>query len=299
MKHLIEEFIERANDENGLNAKMEELYINNGIKVYGFKFHEETEIPIVYNIDSAMEKFINHEIGLEDAYQEVAQIIKKADTVNKKINNVKLNKEYILKNVFFDTINLSRNMAILDNIPFTKVLDLANVFRVKLDMSIDSINTETISFIVDNNMMKKFSISLQELNENARMNMFKLYTPVFFPIYLSFELEQWNEYEHNYDNDVTNELYVLTFQETKYASGLLNAADKLEEISERLKSDIIIIPSSTNELLVFRKYSNWKELAIGLIEQKQYIPDELYLSNNVYEYKRGEKAVKIVREYLY
>ena len=86
MKHLIEEFIERANDENGLNAKMEELYINNGIKVYGFKFHEETEIPIVYNIDSAMEKFINHEIGLEDAYQEVAQIIKKADTVNKKIN---------------------------------------------------------------------------------------------------------------------------------------------------------------------------------------------------------------------
>lgn len=147
--------------------------------------------------------------------------------------------------------------------------------------------------------MKKFSISLQELNENAKMNMFKLYTPVFFPIYLTFELEQWNEYEHNYDNDVTNELYVLTFKETKYASGLLNATDKLEEISERLKSDIIIIPSSTNELLIFRKYSNWKELAIGLIEQKQYIPDELYLSNNVYEYKRGEKAVKIVREYLY
>lgn len=300
MKQLVEEFIERASAEKGFNVSIQELELNNGFAVYGFKFDEETEVPIVFNIDKAMEKFVNREIELEDAYHEVAQIIENANIANKKIKNIRLNKEYILNNVFFETINFSENITRLDELPFTKILDLANIFRVKLDVSVDSMNKgEPLSFLVDNNLLNKYFITLEELNLHAKMNMFKWQTPIFFPLFLSFELEKWDEYDHDYSTDVTNELYCLTYRDSRYGSTLINSGEKLEEIANRLNSDLIIIPSSTEELLVFRKFENWKKLALGLMEQKQHISEELFLSNNLYEYKRGEKALHIVSDYLY
>ena len=36
-----------------------------------------------------------------------------------------------------------------------------------------------------------------------------------------------------------------------------------------------------------------------LIEQKQDIPEDIFLSNNVYKYKREEKLLKIVSEEVF
>ena len=40
-------------------------------------------------------------------------------------------------------------------------------------------------------------------------------------------------------------------------------------------------------------------LAIKLIEQKQDIPKDIFLSNNVYEYIREKKLLKIVSEEVF
>lgn len=294
MEKLSKKLINKVRENTCLDVRIQKTIKNNGIETYELVFGRETETPVICEIDTILEKLLNKEISIEDASDEIIQKINQVDIINKQIKNVRLNKEYILKNVFFETLNFIKNIEKLDELPFIKILDLVNIFRVKIDVS-----EESLSFLINYKLMNKYNISLKELEESAKKNINNLHTPIFFPLYQMFELDDWDEYKHNYDEDVTNELYCLTYKEKEYGSAILNSSEKLEEIADKLKSDLIIIPSSTNELLIFRKYNNWKMLAMKLIEQKQDIPKDMFLSNNVYRYEREKKLLEIVSEEVF
>ena len=90
--------------------------------------------------------------------------------------------------------------------------------------------------------------------------------------------------------------YVLTNRRHYYGATALLYSDKLRQLSESLKKDLLILPSSIHELVLFPE-SGQEDLEYlrSLVQNvnQSEIPDEEILTDNVYRYSRARNRVEL------
>ncbi len=95
------------------------------------------------------------------------------------------------------------------------------------------------------------------------------------------------------ENDV--KMYVLTNKEKMYGASAMLYSDEIAGLSERLNSDILILPSSVHEVLLLpddreHKYDFYRRM-VKEVNTTQVDPEEI-LSYSLYRYSRKKAEIE-------
>lgn len=197
-------------------------------------------------------------------------------------------------------INEEANRQFLEDKPYTKVEDLAVVYQILMDKNAEGTATITIT----DNLMERYGITLEDLHEQALLNMdvlqpynFKGMSETIIEMMAGdiardngMGISEAREMASQMIPDVPDTMFVLT-NDTKVngAAAILND-DTRQEIADKV-GDFYVLPSSVHETLIIPKDAGMElrdlEQMVQEVNQTQVAPEER-LSDHVYEYDAKE-----------
>lgn len=201
-------------------------------------------------------------------------------------NAMNLNKQSILNNVVFNVINKDLNQELLRNTVNRDFNDLAIVYR----MIISAGKEETASILIKNDIVAHYEISEEELYNAARANTKAI---------LGAETKNICDIlpmPDGFKMPSEASMYVMTTKNGVNGACSILYEDELEKLSDKLNSDLYIIPSSVHEIIAVSAeyYDEPDELAdmVRTVNSTEVaIKDRL--SNQVYMYSHKDKCVSI------
>lgn len=186
-------------------------------------------------------------------------------------------------------INASKNETLLTKVPHILIYDLAIVFLCNVS---DFVN-EFATILIYNHHLSLWDVDTQDLYEIAQLNTPNLLRPQLDNLHdvYKYITEDTLPYLDDLDvNIMTNHLKI-------HGATCMVYPKLLDEISDIYEDDIIIIPSSIHEILLFPKENipngySLEELntIIEDINETQLTDDEI-LSDHIYWYHRDSKTI--------
>ena len=185
-------------------------------------------------------------------------------------------------------VNYSRNKKNLEDLPFTRFLDLAVVYYYLVEDKI----FEHATILIHNNHMKSWGVCTEELHEIAMKNTSRLLPPDFFSMSDMFGMLSVNRAECAEAVD-SCPLYVLTNKEKCYGAAALLDQNVLKDIYCLLNEEYYVIPSSLHECIIVPASSGIEgkdmQHMVYEINRSELEPEDI-LSDSVYRfYKSDEK----------
>lgn len=210
--------------------------------------------------------------------------------------------EYARRNIYFQLINTEQNKKLLQNIPNRPYQDLSVIYRLHIGEQGDKM----ASMIINNYVAETdFGLSEEQLFALAKENTKRMFPP---------EIKSLNELikemmladgvpQEYVDMVVGNvepeqDLWVLTNQSRKYGASFLLYEDQLQEIAQKLGTDLYILPSSIHETLAAPvSLGNPAELAEMVAEvNREKVALSERLSNQVYHYDRNKRELSLATD---
>ena len=188
--------------------------------------------------------------------------------------------------IFAKLINAQMNKELLEDVPHRILMDLAEVFYVKVYGN----QMEGFGTILIRNEHKAFwKVDEATLHEAALVNMAADQTEFTSMENLLSHSSEELEFEGG-------GMYILTNSSKLFGASELLKKDILHNIAEKLQDNLIILPSSTHELIILsEKDAPSEEKAADMVKEINatcLAPNEV-LSNHVYRYERLTQAVSI------
>ena len=193
----------------------------------------------------------------------------------------------IRRNLFYRLINYKENQELLSSVPYTRFLDLAKVYYADCQIG------ETAgSILIHHKHIEEWGITEDELIATAEEN-----TPILYPVKLkplSFVL--------GLGDDIcplpgmSGHMFVLSNTENQNGAASVCYKDVLDNFSQKIKDDLVVLPSSVHEtiLLPLQEKSKLDSLKEMVYDVNRTILDRSeFLSDNVYVYNRQDKQLII------
>lgn len=264
---------------------------NNGVVLRSVSIRRlgETVVPQIY-IDEMLNKLETGEADLQDVVKDILDIYKK-QVDNEKFSAIvsDLSKEKILGNVVCQLVNREKNMKRLMTAPHTDMLDLTVMYRVVVEQDRKGV----ASFIVNNDLCRKYGISVEELyfaaRENTKSQGFVTRTMGSIMAELIGIPEDAPDKEMPY-------MYVLTTINNINGASVMLYPEEFKPLAKQLYDDLYVLPSSVHEVIAVPTANmDLRELAVmvGTINVAE-VSEEEFLSNSVYRYDRADGKLKIV-----
>lgn len=183
-------------------------------------------------------------------------------------------------------INAAKNHTLLQKIPHIPYLDMAIIFVY----CATDFNETFSTILIKNSHLELWNIEQDELYEIAKKN-----TPLLLPSNLEPIQNILQYFDPNISFTEKIPLYILTNQLRVIGATTLLYEGTLKQIATNLGSDLILIPSSVHEVILFPATKATMELSgynkmIQEINETQLAGDEL-LSDHVYYYNRETDEV--------
>ena len=197
----------------------------------------------------------------------------------------------VSKRIAFKLIHLEQNLPLLESVPFIAYQDFAIVFYLIVD--IEPCGPGTI--LITNEMKNSWEITLEELYDLALENTPKLLPVDFRPMcnVVSELLGNTCTYEDYSDNH----MYVLSNSAKQFGASTILYPNLLEEISEKLREDYYLLPSSIHEFIILPySYSPPKNELNTMVQEinESELPDDEFLSNHVYLFTYKHKKISMI-----
>ncbi len=195
--------------------------------------------------------------------------------------------------VVFKIVNTSSNKHMLSKIPHIEFLDLSIIFYIIYD----EYPIENGSILVQNNFLQMWDIDVDEIHRIALYN-----TPKLLPGYISNIIDIASQLADECDSDLfalSQEddyfpMYVLTNEKKTFGASAILYPDILKVFSDKIGSDLYILPSSIHEVILVPAFENLsvKDLFDMVSEVNDtLVMDEEILSDNVYRFIREESQI--------
>ena len=262
---------------------------NNGLKRSGITaVREEGKVfPVIY-----LEQFYN-EYKFEDCT--INEVVEKVYALlgqhsGKSLEQFNVddfqNWDKTKTHIFAKLINAQMNKELLEDVPHRILMDLAEVFYVKVYGN----QMEGFGTILIRNEHKAFwKVDEATLHEAALVNMAADQTEFTSMENLLSHSSEELEFEGG-------GMYILTNSSKLFGASELLKKDILHNIAEKLQDNLIILPSSTHELIILsEKDAPSEEKAADMVKEINatcLAPNEV-LSNHVYRFERSTQAVSI------
>lgn len=188
-------------------------------------------------------------------------------------------------------ISQNGNQQLLSEVPHFEYGDLAGIYQVDLGRNFTEAGA---SITIKNEHMKAWNISAEQLHQYAMQKMgSKEFTISSMADIFRNNFLGAGAFEIN-DSDLPDlQMYMLTSTDMRNgASGILNS-NLLQSLSEKLGSDLIVLPSSIHEVILLPDRNfDFNELVEMVTDINQSVVNpEDRLSNNVYSYDSKEKVL--------
>lgn len=288
-----EEFVKKVKElvaeRSGKEVRINEVSKNNGVKYTGMMIITGSNIvPTIY-LEQYWEMFNS---GMEIPMI-VDLILQSNDRAARESVNMDwfMDWESVKDKVAYKLINYDNNKDLLDKIPYTKFLDLAKVYYVIYED--DNVGKGTI--LIHNSHMEMWKVDLDQINETADIN-----TPQKQPVWIRSMndiLRQHDMEELLEDSQkLTIGFLVASNKEKCLGAGAMLYDGVLQDIADKLQSDVIIIPSSIHECLLLKMEDNidfdyLKEL-VKEANSTSVQPEER-LSDSVYIYRKQTDKIEL------
>lgn len=192
--------------------------------------------------------------------------------------------EVMKSGVNIEVINYEWNQERLkkEKMVYEKILDLAIVFTVNLREDKD------FKMTITSGLLEEWKITKDELISVAYENFAKADYAI-----ISYE----DVMEQLLGLRIESELCVLLNRsKLRGASGMLRI-DLLQDLADKKESDLLILPSSVNEVLLLAEEDNILDMdsVKKMVEDinRDYVDEEERLSDNIYTYKRKTGKISI------
>ena len=282
--------IEYADADVGIRQVMknndtiqDSLYINNG----------DERISPVINLNESFKSY-EKSGDFEAELNMIANIRMNADPkLEVDINSV-LDFESIKDRIDCRLINAETNSGYLKDKPFKQIEDLAVVYTVELGKNSDGI----MNTVVTDGLMSSWGIDAEQLDKVAMENLEDSDTSRFSSMRDVLKNMMFPDMPDD-DPMVASmlppmegpQMYVLTSDDKLYGAKYLADTGKLDEISEKLGCDLVVIPSSVHECIIIPNDGSMDRSVIeGMIHDvnSTQVPPKDILSEHAYMYDAQE-----------
>jgi hypothetical protein len=198
--------------------------------------------------------------------------------------------------LYVTLVNAEKNEKMLADMPHKNYEDLAAVYRIQVTVSPDNRG----SIAIHNNHLKMFGVDIETLHEQAMANM-KQMLPYSFQNMNEIIAEMMGELpeEFTMQGAEVSPMWVLSNSEKMHGAAYMLDDTVLQEISNRIGGNLIILPSSIHESIILREDENMdleyiKDM-VADINATQVEPEEV-LSDSIYRYDANEQTLSRVED---
>lgn len=273
------------------SIKVEPILKNNGVVLIGIDIREkDSNISAVVYVEPLYQAYKNgssitqivHRIKAQVEYGMVERSFK---------TEIFKDWEQAKERVVLQLVNYDKNEELLKSIPHKRYFDLAVIFRYYIGLKDEKMATS----IVQIHNFEEWGITVDELFDVALLNSVKL-----LPASrgrLDHVLFGWDSAEAKSEQNIVPPIYILSNTYGINGATVLLYPEEIEEMSELLQKDLIIMPSSVHEILVVEYDGNIKlSTYLNMVRSvnQEAVPEEDILSDNIYVYRRETSALEIV-----
>lgn len=269
---------------------------NNGRISYGICLFrpDRTTAPFLH-LEGYYEKYIQG-VPFDNMMRGIAASYYKRDIESPGITMEDFMYQNIKEKIFVEVCNAEMNREELETIPHEIMEDLAAKFYIQFKCE----DTQVLKMTVRNSYLQLWDISKEELKEQAWKNMHTQFKPLIAP--LDRYAIDYLECDFGEDISVPG-IYVLTS-----STGALGAVYMLDEstmdyIAKKLNDDVLIMPSSVNEVLFLKKSlmnDSWDlqylKQMVEEVNATMVDPEEV-LSGEVYMYEKDTHTLSKIDVY--
>ncbi len=273
--------------EPGTTISLQTICKNNGLKLDGLVISSQSS-----NLSPTI--FLNYYFERQDIFPDLNAICRDIQRTYEQNRTEEsfdadffTNYSAIKDRIAFRLIHYKKNKELLETVPYVRYLDLAVVFYCLLHLT----ETGNATVLIHNSHLKLWNITKKQLYKQACQT-----TPRLLP----YDFRNISALLGSQDDVDTPPsfcpMYVLTNSQKLYGASCMLYPGILEAISEKLRHDLFLLPSSIHEMILLpaENRSSHKELSemVAQINQTELAADEI-LSSHVYYYSRAEQALHI------
>lgn len=198
-------------------------------------------------------------------------------------------KDEMLKRVVYRIVNRTMNEELLAKCPYTVIAgDLVKIYFLHVECGDGGFGSTTITYP----LMERYNLTVEELEYHSNIN-----TPVFFPVSFCSMGEMLTELLDDCEEEIDGlGMWVLTNSQKAYGASTMLYDGMLNKISNRLRSDLYIIPSSIHELIILRATGDCDKEALGAmireVNRTQVSQEEL-LSDTLYYFTQTTNKISV------
>jgi hypothetical protein len=285
--------------------RIQKITKNNGIVLDGLIIGKASKniAPTIY-LNSYYMHF-THGMSLQEILEDILSAYKENNDVFFGDMRALLNFNNLEDKVAFKLIQRKKNQELLMDVPYIEFLDLAVVFYLILDEH----RGGQMTALIHNSHMEPWGVEKEELYRLAKKN-----TPILLPPEIKTmkeimcdilkghleEMEMGEMVDELLDIDSQKPpLYVLSNKKQINGAGCILYDGCLKDFAASQESDIVILPSSTHEVILVPDDGNldYEELqkTVGQINESE-VPEEDVLSDSVYKYDRVKDQIVMLEE---
>lgn len=193
----------------------------------------------------------------------------------------------------FRVVNYEENRERLSHMPHIPFLDLAVVFFYHVDTAKKDLQG---SIQIEDSHLALWGIDKEELTEVAVNNTLQTMEVRFVGICKVLNELMGNHCEMPFEPEEEPNMYVLSNKDNYFGAAVLYAPKILSRVSEKMKGDFLVIPSSVHEVIVIPSgaWADYERLNAIITEiNEEQVAREEVLSNHLYYYDSDRSELKI------
>ena len=188
--------------------------------------------------------------------------------------------------IFYKLINYEKNQELLKDVPHFRWHDLAVVFYYQIEGRAFGMASITIH----DSHLGMWGLTAEEVYRTARRNMEQKKPGILEPIQKALRNMGVPEVDER-----LGPLYVLTNRERMFGASAMLYSWKIKELADRLQTNLLILPSSTHEVLLLpdegeQNYTVYRQM-VREVNRMQVDPEEI-LSFNLYLYNMKKQEIE-------
>ena len=204
--------------------------------------------------------------------------------------------------IYFRLINTEKNRILLEDVPHFEILDLSMVFYILISEEMDGVS----SVMIQNNLLKIWELSPDDVKKQASVN-----TPKLFPavvktlgaVMKSFFAGMGQEKTKPESKDMfpnepdADEIFILSNSKMVNGFATVLYSGELKAVSERVKKDLYVLPSSVHEALLLPADSSVSERELCKMVREineTVVSEEEVMSEQAYYYNRENDTLKML-----
>ena len=303
-----QDFIERLEENikyflpdeisNVAEISITEVVKNNDLKLTALSIHEP-DINISPNIylDGFIEQY-SEGIDFDDIMTNIADMYMQHRDPNIKNFDISdiASYEKVADRLVTKIVNTELNREFLAVVPHKEFGDLSVFAQIRLDETKDTMASITLR----DDILERWDVTLNEVLEKASENDLKLTKPRLIPMDKVIDsMRQFYEIDQESflptDDDRMIPMYVLSTTDKINGAKLINQHELLDEISDYLNANLIILPSSIHEAIVIpsdQNLMNLDELSMMVKSiNGEVLSKSDVLSDHAYVYSKEERTL--------